>query len=107
MKIVPLLNKRNAIKFYESELWKQWTDEQIFVFQMMNEVLCVDFDIFHDSVNRSLCRKVYTHELSKPDLLVKEFITLKGKLPSKGFENGTFDIMHEIWDSIYPNNLKI
>jgi hypothetical protein len=61
-KAVIQLTKEQAIEFAESGAWKEMTFRQRAVFQMFQPLLCMPFDIFHEAVEKTLGRPVYTHE---------------------------------------------
>ena len=72
------LTKEQAIKFAESGIWKDWTDEQIVRFQLFQRKLCMDFSRFHKAVEGVLNRPVYTHEFGLDyDGIVKEYLGVK------------------------------
>ena len=56
------LSKEKAIELFNSKIWEDWTYEQKAKFQLWQEKLCMPFDVFHEAVEKSLGRPVYTHE---------------------------------------------
>ena len=56
------LSKDQAKQMYEQGVWKTMTKEQQAKFQMLTERLCMPFDVFHEAVEETLGREVYTHE---------------------------------------------
>lgn len=68
------LTKQEAIEFYNSKVYESWSLEQIAIFQLFQECLCVPFELFMSSLSHILKRSVYNHELAKPELLMKEYI---------------------------------
>jgi len=56
------LSKQKAIELHDSKIWEDWTSEEIVKFQLWQEKLCVPFSVFHEAVEKSLGRPVYTHE---------------------------------------------
>lgn len=56
------LTREEALQLYESGVWKNWSNEQLAGFQLWQEYLCVPFDRFHEAVQKTLGRPVYTHE---------------------------------------------
>ncbi len=46
----------------ESGVWKNWPHEVQARFQMNQELLCMPFDVFHEAVEKTLGRPVWTHE---------------------------------------------
>ena len=57
-----MLNKEQAIAFYENGLWKDMTHRQRAEFQLLTERLCMPFGVFHEAIEVALDRPVYTHE---------------------------------------------
>ncbi len=62
-----------AIDYARSGKWKELTDEQLFLLQMCQDKLCVDFGEFHRATEAVLDRPVWTHEFASPELLMQEF----------------------------------
>lgn len=56
------MTKDEAIKLAESGFWKDMTHREIAMFQMFEEKLCMPFEVFHEAVEKTLRRPVYTHE---------------------------------------------
>jgi hypothetical protein len=67
------MTKNEAIALYESRFWKQMSHEEIAKFQLMEPLLCMPFDVFHEAVEKTLGRPVFTHEFGmNPEGLRKE-----------------------------------
>jgi len=56
------MTKENAIILAESKFWEGMTHRQIAEFQMCECKLCMPFPVFHEAVEKTLGRPVYTHE---------------------------------------------
>ena len=84
MNKIKQFNKEQAIKIYNSEIWKDMTAKQIVDLQLFQNLLCVPFDLFHKSITEVLGRPVYTHEFAFQDLLEKEYL---GEKPAPTFED--------------------
>ena len=56
------LTTQEAIALAERGDWKQWTPQQRAMFQMVQECLCMPFGEFHQAIQTTLGRPVYTHE---------------------------------------------
>ena len=56
------LTKEEAIAFYDSKVYENWTYRQIAEFQMEQDLLCVPFGVFHEAIEKTLGRPVFTHE---------------------------------------------
>lgn len=73
------LTTEEAIALGESEVWKTWTLQQRAVFQMVQECLCMPFGDFHEAVEKTLGRPVYTHEFGlNREGLQKELAGIQG-----------------------------
>jgi hypothetical protein len=56
------MTKESAIALAESKFWEGMTHRQIAEFQLCEEKLCMPFSVFHEAVEQTLGRPVYTHE---------------------------------------------
>lgn len=56
------MTKESAIALAETKFWEGMTQRQIAEFQMCEEKLCMPFSVFHEAVEKTLGRPVYTHE---------------------------------------------
>jgi len=56
------MTKESAIALAESKFWEGMTHRQIAEFQMIEEKLCMPFSVFHEAVEKTLGRPVFTHE---------------------------------------------
>jgi hypothetical protein len=56
------IGKEKAIKLYETEWWKEKSYREIAEFQLFTAELSCPFDVFHEAVEKSLGRPVFTHE---------------------------------------------
>ena len=66
------LTKEQAIVFCENECYKGMTYRQIAEFQMEQDKLCMPFDVFHEAIEKTLGRPVFTHEFAFREELRKE-----------------------------------
>lgn len=66
--------KEEAISFYDSCVWKGWSSEKIVRLQLFQDLMCVDFDLYHKSISHVLGRPVFSHEFAFHDQLVKEYL---------------------------------
>ena len=62
-----------AVLFYQSGEWKDWTDEEIVKIQLFQDKLCLPFEKFRQSVESVLKRPVWTHEFATPKSLIDEY----------------------------------
>lgn len=58
------LTKEQAIKFGENKCYENMSYRQIAEFQMEQDRLCMPFDIFHEAIEKTLGRPVFTHEFA-------------------------------------------
>lgn len=56
------IGKENAIELYNSNWWEGLSYREIAGVQLFTAELCCPFDIFHEAVEKSLGRPVFTHE---------------------------------------------
>lgn len=77
------LTKEQAIAFYENKLYENMTLKQRAEFQLEQDRLCMPFDVFHEAIENTLGRPVFTHEFAFRDELRKEFY---GKKEAPTFE---------------------
>lgn len=68
------LTKEQAIAFAENKLYEGMNYRQIAEFQLFQEKLCMPFNIFHEALEKTLGRPVWTHEMAFPENLRKEFM---------------------------------
>jgi hypothetical protein len=66
------LTKEQAIAFCENKCYEGMTYRQIAEFQIEQDRLCMPFDIFHEAIEKTLGRPVFTHEFAFADGLRKE-----------------------------------
>lgn len=66
------LTKEQAIAFAENKLYEGMTYRQIAEFQMEQDLLCMPFSVFHEAIEKTLGRPVFTHEFAFSDNLRKE-----------------------------------
>lgn len=89
------MTKEQAIKLYASRFWEDMTPREITKFQLFEPLLCMPFDVFHEAVEKTLNRPIWTHEFAYPERLRKELL---GELPPPSSE--------EIFNLI-PQNKRI
>ena len=56
------MTKEEAGQLYKSKFWEDMIYEEQAKFQMFEPLLCMPFDVFHEAVEKTLKRPVYTHE---------------------------------------------
>ena len=69
------MTKKEALELFESKWWEKLTHRQRAEFQLFEDKLCMPFDVFHEAIEQSLDRPVYTHEFGLDrEGLQKEFL---------------------------------
>ena len=76
------LTKEQAKRLYDSEFWEDMTPFDRCNFQIHENRLCMPFGVFHEAVEETLGRSVWTHEFAHPEMLREE---LRGVRPSPTF----------------------
>ena len=66
------LTQEQAIELFDSGFWETMTHEERARFQLYETRLCMPFDIFHEAIEKTLGRPVWTHEFAYVDSLRKE-----------------------------------
>ena len=62
------MNENGAIALFDSEFWKDLSIEDRAKFQLFEDRLCMPFSVFHDAIEKTLGRSVFTHELGLKNL---------------------------------------
>jgi hypothetical protein len=78
------VTKEEAIALYDSKFWESMTYEERAKFQLFERKLCMPFGVFHEAIEKTLGRPVYTHEFGlNIDGLKKELL---GEAPAPTME---------------------
>jgi len=56
------MTKEQAIALAGSNFWEGMSHREIAEFQMIEEKLCMPFTVFHEAIEKTLGRPVFTHE---------------------------------------------
>jgi len=56
------LSKEQAMAFAKNKLYTAMTDRKKAEFQLLQDRLCMPFSVFHEAIEATLERPVYTHE---------------------------------------------
>ena len=56
------MTKEQAIELSKSKFWMSQTFEERARFQLFEDLLCMPFEVFHEALEKTLGRPVYTHE---------------------------------------------
>lgn len=78
------LTQEEAIALSKTEFWKNMSHRDLAMFQMFEPRLCMPFDVFHEAIEKTLGRPVFTHEFGlNADGIRKELL---GEAPAPTFE---------------------
>lgn len=78
------MTQEEAVKLYESNFWETMSFRDRATFQLIEDRLCMPFDVFHEAIEKTLGRPVFTHEFG---LARKELISeLMGDRPAPSLE---------------------
>lgn len=56
------MTEEKAIALHESRFWETMSYREKAMFQLFEERLCMPFDVFHEAIEKTLGRPVFTHE---------------------------------------------
>ena len=71
------MTKDEAIALHDSKFWESMSPEDRAMFQLWEPLLCMPFDVFHEAIEKTLGRPVWTHEFESPDSLKVEMLGLR------------------------------
>ena len=78
------LTQEEAIALAETKFWEKMTHREIAMFQMFEPRLCMPFGVFHEAVEKTLDRPVFTHEFGLNAEGIRQ--ELMGEAPAPTFE---------------------
>lgn len=80
------LTREQAIAFHDSKAYEPLSCRERALFQMEQDCLCMPFGVFHEAVEKTLGRPVFTHEFAfgGRERLMKEML---GEAPAPTFED--------------------
>ena len=79
------MTRDEAIALHDSKFWEAMSYEERAKFQLFERRLCMPFDVFHEAIEKTLGRPVYTHEFGlNIDGLKKELL---GETPPPTMED--------------------
>lgn len=74
-KLQQSIGREKAIALYNSEWWKGLDHRAIAKFQLFTAELSMPFEVFHEAIEKTLGRPVFTHEFGlNYDGIVLEFL---------------------------------
>lgn len=56
------MTKSQAVALYDTKFWESMSYRERAMFQLFERRLCMPFSIFHEAVEKTLGRPVWTHE---------------------------------------------
>jgi len=56
------MTENEAIEKAKTKFWLNMTHREIAEFQLYEDKLCMPFEIFHEAIEKTLGRPVFTHE---------------------------------------------
>lgn len=69
------MTREQAVELANSGWWVGKTHRELATFQLYEDLLCMPFSVFHEAVEKTLGRPVFTHEFGlNHDGLIKELI---------------------------------
>lgn len=71
-KTIPQFTKEEAIALAESKWWLKKGTTEIAIIQLFQEKLNCQFDVFHEAIEKTLERPVFTHEFAEIERLQDE-----------------------------------
>jgi len=77
------LTKEQATALYNSGFWHEMGYRERALFQLFQPLLCMPFDVFHEAVEKTLGRPVWTHEFAYKEDIEKELL---GEKPPPTFD---------------------
>lgn len=82
MKTQSKMTQEQAIALHDSEFWKELSLRDRAMFQMFEPRLCMPFDVFHEAVEKTLGRPVFTHEFGLNYQGIKKELLGEAEAPS-------------------------
>lgn len=77
------MTQEQALALFNSKFWEEMDLRQRATFQLHEPRLCMPFGVFHEAVEKTLGRSVWTHEFAYPEQLRQE---LYGERPAPSME---------------------
>ena len=91
------LTKEEAIAFHDSKAWELLKLDEVFVFAIPQERLCVPWDLLHEATEFTLGRPVWTHEFADQGRLIEEYDQRYGPLELKHAVYLTAKVATAMW----------
>lgn len=90
------MTKKQAIELCDSKFWEPMSYRERAEFQMIADRFCMPFSVFHEAIEKTLERSVWTHE----------FALNREGLKRELFHNGPSPSIEDIMNMI-PENKRI
>lgn len=58
------MTEKEALELYDNKFYEKMNYKERALFQLTAERLCMPFDVFHEAVEKTLERPVFTHEFA-------------------------------------------
>ncbi len=58
------MTQEEAVALYDSEFWESMTLRERAEFQLIEDRLCMPFEVFHEAIEKTIGRPVFTHEFA-------------------------------------------
>ncbi len=68
------MTEQQAIALADTEFWKDLSLRERAIFQLYEERLCMPFAVFHEAMEKTLGRPIFSHEFAYTDELKRELI---------------------------------
>lgn len=69
------MTEEEAVKFYKSNWWEDYSDEYVALVQLSQSRLCMPFGEFHLRCERAAGVSIWSHEFIKPELISRMIVT--------------------------------
>ena len=56
------MTREQAVALFNSKFWEEMSDREKATFQLFEERLCMPFEVFHEAMEKTLGRPIFTHE---------------------------------------------
>jgi hypothetical protein len=77
MAVADELTDGEANRFIASNWWEELDDLEAVHLQLKQDRICMPFEKFHSWMEKLLERPIFTHEITRPDLLLAEYESIK------------------------------
>jgi hypothetical protein len=71
---IKISSKEEALEFYDTMVWKQWSDDQLVEFQLTQRFMCIPIQVYMTALTNVLGREVERDELAHAGVLLNEYL---------------------------------